>query len=266
MYVNRERKKWQLVRLHSGGIWQLQSIFLLPTVIRPAESHKHKELCFGSGYRLLLWHREGEAEGERGGLKGEKGEIGSKERARKGRVPALPPVYLRSLHPSLHQLPPSCSLPLLPSSWLVFYPSRERPLWWCRLRNQCVFKLRTESLSKPCPWIHTYCLLAPFLPSLWSSFSSSKSPPLSLDPPYLSLLFFCHLPLLPTVLTPSLTPAVTPVSSPFGPAFQSSFNWLGVTCSWDDRSSPPGEVDMFRYGALPTPTGLHSQQWLAAGY
>lgn len=59
IYVMRARK-WQLVRLFPG-IWRLQSIFLLPTAIWRAESHKQKELSFGSGQHLLLRHRDGEA-------------------------------------------------------------------------------------------------------------------------------------------------------------------------------------------------------------
>lgn len=215
---------------------------------------------------------------ERQGLKGERGEIGGKEGARKGCEPALPPVSISdpSILPfifSLHPVPPP------PSQQLAsFYPSRERPLWWRRLRHQCVFELRTECLSKlsmnshplsphsfphivlhvlpsllssPLPRLFFILQLFPSLPAISPASTSFNHP----------LTFPSHSP-----LSPSLIQAVTPVSCLFGLAFQSSFNWTGVTCSWDDRSSPSGEVDMYRYGGLPTPTGLHrvNSGWLQA--
>lgn len=55
-------------------------------------------------------------------------------------------------------------------------------------------------------------------------------------------------------LTLSIQLSLLSLCTFFGPSFQSTFNWLGVACRWDDRSSPPGEVDMYRYGA---PTHCH---------
>lgn len=169
------------MRLLSGGIWRLRNVFLLPTVIRPAKSHKHKELCFGSGLRLLLRLREAETQrGRDGGLKGEKAEIGGKEKARKERVPALPPVsisdpsnllFILSLHP----------VPSPPSQQLA---SRERPLWWCTLRHQYVFKLRTESLSK-------LSVNSRLLPSLLLSHLPYFLPSPSFSPHFLSYSS-CH--------------------------------------------------------------------------
>lgn len=193
--------------------------------------------------RTVFWIRASLiTEAQRGREKGlkrrEKGEIGGKEKARKGWVPALPPVSISdpSILPfilSLHPAPPP------PSQQLAsFYPSRERPLWWHRLRHQCVqTENRVSKLSinshPPSPLsISSLVCLAPFLLSPWSPYLLRY--PLS--------LFLSHQPPLPSLLFPSLTPAVTPVSGLYGPAFQSSFNWFGVTYRWDDRSNPPGEV------------------------
>lgn len=103
-------------------------------------------------------------------------------------------VHLMPLHPSLHPAPP-----LSPTQQLAsFHPSRERSLWWRRLRHQCVFKLRTESLNSP--WIHTRCLVSrPPLTSVLSSLLSSISSPLFpltlfFSPPW----SFSHPALLPT--------------------------------------------------------------------
>lgn len=169
------------------------------------------------------------------------------------------------------QIPPSFPssslsiLSLLPlsSSWLVFTPAEKDPLWWSRLWLQCVFRLRTVSLNSLC--IHTRCLLCfshiiicvlPFLPFLPSIFSSLQL--FTLPFPYPCCLFFiCSLYFISATtpsnsshsLSLSVQLSLLSLSTFFGPSFQSNFNWLGLESCSDDRRSPPGEVNMYRYGA-----------------
>lgn len=137
------------MKLFSRGIWRLRIAFLLPTVIRPAESHKHKELCFGSDHLLLPRHREGGREGGREGVgrEGER-EKGLKRKRRKRlrakRGPGKDECQLCLQCPSriapsssssspFHPAPspsssPSSPLVLHPSSWPVLSQERKTSL------------------------------------------------------------------------------------------------------------------------------------------
>lgn len=130
--------------LLSGGIQRLQGVFFfLPTVARPAETCGHKELCFGSGHCWLLKNRQTEKEGrERCG--------GQTEGQERTRASSSSRASISDCWVPLFILP---SLPA-PQQLLRVYFSRERPLWWFRLRDQCVFSEQSRSLSLECPWIH----------------------------------------------------------------------------------------------------------------
>lgn len=144
-------------------------------------------------------------------------------------------VHLRSLHPLLHPLLPSCPSLFFPAAG-QFLPQQRKTSLIIRLRHQCVLKLRTESLSKlpmnshllsPLSFSHIVLSVLPSLCSFLStfSFSSSSSSHYPLVSSLFIVTFFSLHPLrLPTLLFPSLAPAVTPVSGLFGPVFQSSLN------------------------------------------
>lgn len=137
--------------------------------------------------RAVLWIRASlitEAERERGGrLKRREGrDWGQREGQERMSASSASSVHLRSLRPRLHPHPPSC-VPLPPSFTSLqqlasFHPGRERALWWRRLRHQCAFEVRTESLSKlsmnPHPLLSSLPLSHPPLcPPPTHSFSSS---------------------------------------------------------------------------------------------
>ena len=253
MYTKREKRMTAGETARRGGSGNSAVSCSFPqwsVRLRPT-STKNCVLDQGIAYN---WEAEGEGQG---------GDCGQRAGQERTSASSASSVHLRSLHLSLHRLPPSI-LPLLlpPSQQLAgFHPSRERRLWWRRLSHQYVFRHRTVSVNSP--WIHTHCLLSPLAPSSLSTprtvppISSDSSPhPLLFPLILVSFPFLVHLsfPLRSLTLLLSLS-----LLSPglFGPAFQSSFNWLGVTSSWDNRSSPPGEIDTYRYWARSTPTGLH---------
>ncbi|KAK5867018.1 hypothetical protein PBY51_011542 [Eleginops maclovinus] len=162
----------------SRGIWRLRNVFFLPTVIRPAESRKHKELCFGSGQHLLLRHRDRAAEG------GGRGRDWGAKREGQERTSAssASSVQLISLHPSLHPAPP------------LFYPAagqfspqqRKKSLMAQTETSVCVrTKKRVSKLSMN---------LHPLSPLSRLSFPHSFPPSLLLTPFYFPWLssFILH--------------------------------------------------------------------------
>lgn len=159
----------------SRGIWRLRSVFLLPTVIRPAESHKHKVLCFGSGHRLLPRHREGEGRG----LKREKGERLGAKREGQERMSAssASSVHLRSLHPSLHPLPPSCASASFPAAGQFLPQQRKTSLMAHTETSVCVQTKNTVSkLSMNSHPPSPRPSLAPFSTLSFSSYNTSLPP------------------------------------------------------------------------------------------
>lgn len=209
-------------------------------------------------------------------LKGENAEIGGKERARKGWVPALPPVsisdpsilpFILPLHPV-----PSPTFQQLAS----FLPQqRKTSLMEQTEASVCVQSKNRVSLSLNSLWIHTRCRLSPFLTSSSVSYHPFLScfPKCPLHPPvfflsqfvcllflpYLLSIFFTRPPLHPTlfILSPSLLlsrSSCHSCHSALSLDHLSSPLLIDLACRWDDRSSPPGEVDMYRYGA---PTHCH---------
>lgn len=209
---------------------------------------------------IHYWGTERETQREVGGG-GKTGRRVAKSSARKEPMPALIQVSISdpSILPLiifLHPVPP------YPSQQLAGYqPGRERPLWWHRLRRQCSDP--EQSLSKLC--MNPHPLPSPSLTS--SSLSNPAlcgllithlfTPPMSPQSYFFSFpfLFLIHQSFLSSTLF--LIPAVTPGPTLHGPAFQSTFNWLGVTYSQGNGSTPPGEVGVYGCGAT-LPSALQS--------
>lgn len=214
----------------------------------------------------VAYYRGTERETQREG-RGER--LGAKSGPGKDGCQLGPPVSISDLSilpfvGSLHPAPSS-----FPAAGWFSPQQRKAPLMARTETSVCAFKTKNR-VSLNSPWIHTRCLLSP---SFTSSSLSKPLAPFLLSPrspyhpptlhyfPWFLLRFPSSTSAFHSAPSLSLLPAVAPPRL-FGPAFQSSFNW---TWGRDNRSRPPGEVDMCRDGALPTPTGLHSQQWLAAG-
>lgn len=164
----------------------------LATPERLPPSHSDPSGWVPQTKRTVFWIRamliieaqrwKGKQEGR--SLKGENAEIGGKERARKGWVPALPPVsisdpsilpFILPLHPV-----PSPTFQQLAS----FLPQqRKTSLMEQTEASVCVQSKNRVSLSLNSLWIHTRCRLSPFLTS------SSMFYPAFLSSVFQSVLF-----------------------------------------------------------------------------
>lgn len=122
--------------LLSAGIRRLRSVFFLPSAARPAEMHKHKELCFGSGHRSLPRNRQTEG----GALKEATDRLEGQKRG-PGKDECQLFLHLRLLGASLHPALPPCSSAAAEG----LLQQRKTPLMAQTERSVCV--LRTEPLS-----------------------------------------------------------------------------------------------------------------------